>query len=179
MGTSPKNLQHLVRRKTLFVHCKKIAFFCTNSRSRAQETAKWRWDLKSSVWGAGNIPHFSFFFPTRKVSNRQIPGSIWRFPVVSETPPELKFSKKEKKFLLKVHKTSLGEDILFCARNTNPRSHSSFSHQPLTQLLTIRIHSSQTLWYNQYNANMLQSSQGQRILAQQLFWFFWSLRNFS
>ena len=35
MGTSPRNLQHLVRRITLFVHCKKIAFFCTNSRSRA------------------------------------------------------------------------------------------------------------------------------------------------
>ena len=29
---------------------------------KRQEAAKWRWDLKSSVWGAGNIPHFSFFF---------------------------------------------------------------------------------------------------------------------
>ena len=39
---------------------------------KRQETAKWRWDLKSSVWGAGNIPHFPFFFPTRKVSNPRL-----------------------------------------------------------------------------------------------------------
>ena len=38
---------------------------------KRQETAKWSWDLKSSVRGAGNIPHF-LISPTRKVSNPRL-----------------------------------------------------------------------------------------------------------
>ena len=45
---------------------------CAQIFWKRQETAKWSSDLKSSVWGAGKIPHFSFFFPTRKVSNPRL-----------------------------------------------------------------------------------------------------------
>ena len=48
---------------------------------KRQKTVKRSWDLKSSVWGVGNIPHFSFFFPHAEGVKSQAPfDGLLSFP---------------------------------------------------------------------------------------------------